>query len=326
MTKAITPPPAPVAEDTRPGPLFAQPWWLEAVAPGAWSEVCHHGGDGRLLGRLPFVTRRQGGLTRLGMPPLSQVIGPWLAPSRAKYAKRLGQEKDILSALIQALPAHDVVELHAPPELTNWLPFHWAGFTQTTRYTYAIETLGDLDAVWGGFLEKIRTDIRKADRVVTIEPDLPAEAMMDTTALTFARQGRPWPHDRAMVRRLVEAATARGQGRCYGARDAQGRLHAAAFIVWDAQSAYYLLGGGDPELRNSGAASLILWRAIQDAAAVTGRFDFEGSMVEGIERHFRAFGGRQVPYFRLTRMNRRARLMITGKALLRDLLGRGGGA
>src|SRR5260370_7073664 len=82
----------------------------------------------------------------------------------------------------------------------------------------------------------------------------------------------------------------------------EGRIHAAVYIIWDDRSAYYLMGAADPELRNSGATSLLLWEAIQFAATVTRSFDFEGSMIESIERFFRAFGAKQKPYFHISRM------------------------
>src|SRR5689334_24058521 len=33
------------------------------------------------------------------------------------------------------------------PSSSNWLPFYWSGFRQTTRYTYVIEDLTDLNRV-----------------------------------------------------------------------------------------------------------------------------------------------------------------------------------
>src|SRR5919106_2186938 len=65
--------------------------------------------------------------------------------------------------------------------------------------------------------------------------------------------------------------------------------------------ASYLMGGSDPRLRTSGAMSLLMWEAIKFAGQVARRFDFEGSMLQPVERFFRAFGARQVPYARLTR-------------------------
>jgi hypothetical protein len=65
--------------------------------------------------------------------------------------------------------------------------------------------------------------------------------------------------------------------------------------------ASYLMGGSDPSLRTSGAMSLLMWEAIKFAGQVARRFDFEGSMLRPVERFFRAFGGRQVSFPRLTR-------------------------
>ncbi|MNZ86002.1 hypothetical protein D3C78_1048120 [compost metagenome] len=80
------------------------------------------------------------------------------------------------------------------------------------------------------------------------------------------------------------------------AEDDQGRRHAGVYLIWDENSAYYLMGGGDPELRNSGATSLCMWEAIRFSATVTRRFDFEGSMLEPVEHFFRAFGAIQQPF------------------------------
>lgn len=63
------------------------------------------------------------------------------------------------------------------------------------------------------------------------------------------------------------------------------------------------MGGSDPDLRNSGANSLCMWEAIKFASTATKAFDFEGSMIEPVERFFRAFGARQKPYFQISKIN-----------------------
>ena len=103
------------------------------------------------------------------------------------------------------------------------------------------------------------------------------------------------------MRRLIEVSREKQQGDLWGAYDAAGQLHAAAFVVWQDQSAYYIAGGGNTALRNSGAHSLVLWEAIRYVAEFADRFDFEGSMLPGVERFFREFGARQIPYFTITK-------------------------
>jgi hypothetical protein len=109
----------------------------------------------------------------------------------------------------------------------------------------------------------------------------------------------PYPPD--LVRRLVEACRLHGAGRLLQARDNQGKIHAMVYFVFNKKCMYYSLQGSDPDLRQSGAGVLTLWRAIEYAPSVTASFDFEGSMLEKVEHHFRSFGARQTPYFTLFR-------------------------
>jgi hypothetical protein len=67
----------------------------------------------------------------------------------------------------------------------------------------------------------------------------------------------------------------------------------------DASYAYYLLGGADPRLRSSGLQRLLFWEAIKLASGKNLKCDFEGSMIEPIERVFRTFGAAQVPYLQV---------------------------
>jgi hypothetical protein len=139
--------------------------------------------------------------------------------------------------------------------------------------------------------------------------------------LTFARQELQLPYSREFVRRLDDACNARAACQSFFAEDEARRVHAAAYIVWDERSAYYLMGGGDPELRTSGAMSLVLWEAIKFSHQVSRRFDFEGSVIEPIERFFRAFGARQVPYFYVSRYSRSMRMLMSVRDMMRALVG-----
>lgn len=284
-------------------PLFSQAWWLDATAGhGAWDVVLVLQ-DNRIVASLPFVRSRRWYFELSGQPPLTQSLGPWIRKSQAKYSKTLGREKDLMGELIDQLPpfARFVQNWHW--SRTNWLPFYWKGFAQTTRYTYILDDLSDLDALWRGLQDNIRGDIRKAERrfELQVRDDLPIEAFLALNRKTFERQGKPLPYPESLVHRLDAACSARKSRKIFIAEDPKGQHHAGAFVVWDSESAYYLMGGGDPDLRSSGATSLAVWEAIRFASTVSKRFDFEGSMLEPVERFVRGFGAMQVPYSRVSR-------------------------
>lgn len=289
----------------RPGnSIFDQPWWLDAAAPGAWDEVTVER-DGQVVGRLPFVTRRRLGLTSLVQPPLTASLGPWISDHSAKEPGRLEHQKKVLAALIDALPSFDVFDQNVSPSVRNWLPFHWAGFDVTPRVTYRLDDLSDLDAVFSGFEADVRAQIRKAGAALEVRADASPDAFLGLNRSTLETKGVVAGYDDGLVRRIDAACVEHGVRAILLAEDAAGRVHAGVYIVWDDRTAYYLMGGRAAE-HERGATSLLLWHAIRHAAGVTAAFDFEGSMVESLERYFRAFGASQVPYVHVRKESRRA--------------------
>jgi hypothetical protein len=280
--------------------LFQQPWWLDALAPGAWDAVTVVK-DGEIVGRLPFVRKRYLGLTILTQPRLTPFLGPWINAGEGKAHTRLANEHQLLADLIRALPPHDVFIQNFHRSVTNCLAFHWHGFTRSNYYTYVLDQLQDQEKIWAGFRENIRREIRKAERQVSVRSLEDIDTFIALHRMTYERQGISMPYSADLVRRLDAAGSARGVRRMFLAEGADGTPHAAIYLVWDAESAFYLMGGSDPRLRHSGATSLLMWEAIKFAGQVTKRFDFEGSMLQPIERFFRAFGGRQMQAPRLTR-------------------------
>lgn len=301
--------------------LFQEPWWLDAASPGGWDEVRVEQG-GEVRARLPYVVQRRAGLTRIGAPPLTKTLGPWIAPSEAKYANALSTEMDSLEELVARLPRHDVFRQAFAPEQTNWLPFYWAGFEASARLTYRITDLTNADALWKGLRENIRREIRKAERHVEVVDDLDLDQFIRVASKTFERQGLSRGFDEAALRRIDDAAAARDARRILFAVDEGGAVHAGAYFVWDERVAYYLLGGGDPQLRTSGASSLLMWSGIRHAATTSRVFDFEGSMLRPVERFFRAFGARQTPFLVATRRGRRASLLSAAARAAQAVRGR----
>lgn len=288
--------------------IFRQKWWLEAVHDrDEWGEVRIELSPEKYA-VLPYIIKKKYGFKMLTMPPLTQVGGPFLNGVKFKNNRKLGLEKDLHNKLIDNLPDFDFFSQNFHWAVINWLPWYWQGFQQTTRYTYRIEDLSNLELVYSKFLSGIKGDIKKASNRfnLRIHSDYDVNRFIDINEKTFERQDLKLPYTRELVRSLDAACNARNCRKIFFAEDNEGKIHAAIYIVWDEYSAYYLMGGGDPELRNSGATSLAMWEAIKFSSTVTKSFDFEGSMIESVERFFRGFGGTPVPYFNITKINSRS--------------------
>jgi Acetyltransferase (GNAT) domain len=305
--------------------LFGQPWWLDAVAPGAWGEATVSR-NGAVVARLPWAVDRlpvRGvKLVRLGSPKLTPFLIPELELGSGKPATRLAREHELLDALIAQLPRFDYLSYTFAPSFTNWLPFYWKGFRGSLRVTYVLDDVTDLESVWNGMTEATRRSIRKAEKTVRVQEDRDVSRLAAAVRSTFERQRRRTPFSHELLGRLDAAVRANDAGTVLTAVDHAGAVHASLMVVWDDARSYYLAGGSQSEQLGSGAQSLLLWQAVRHASTRTRSFDFEGSMIPGVARFFRGFGSRPEPYVHVTGTSRRMRLGLAARELLHALTGR----
>lgn len=284
-------------------PIFSRDWWLDAVCETENWDVGIVEKNGKIVASFPYYSEKKI-FKYIKMPSLTQTMGVWISyPHGQKYTTKLSYETKILDDLIDQLPHFDGFNQSFHHSIENWLPFYWKGFKETTRYTYVIDDMTDLDFIYRGFKENIRREIKKAKKNVRVYEEENIEKFYEINTLTFRRQEMDIPYSLEFLKQLDEACAQHGSRRILFAEDEKGRIHGALYLVWDNNSAYYLMGGGDPDLRTSGASSLLMWEAIQFASTVTSKFDFEGSMIKPIERFFRSFGAVQKPYFHISKVN-----------------------
>ncbi len=294
---------------------FEQPWGLDAGAPGRWGEAVVER-QGEVVARLPYVRKRKLGLTVLTQPPLTRFVGPWLRPSPGKYSTQLGVECELMAELIKELPPHDVYRGSFAPAVMNWLPFYWAGFEATVRYTYRLNDLSDPDKLWAEVGGNVRGRVRRAQNRVEISTDVPLDDVLRINRMLFQRQGLCPPFEDALAHRLDDACRKHNARQIVAAVDAKGRVCSALYLVRDATTTYLLFGGTDPEFRSSGVNSFVVWEAIRRACEESQQFDFLGSMMESVERVNRSFGARQTPYFFISRSRPRAQALLATRAAL----------
>lgn len=279
--------------------LFAEDWYMDAVAPGQWTrlEAGKPGNAGELI---LTETGRLGGKPIFSQAPLSYRLGPMydFSPD-ITTAKRLSSEHALCEELIAQIPEFASFVLNFDWRTVNALPFHWADFDLLTRYTYVLDDLEDLDGIWDGFTSSARRAIRKAEKQKVQVVEGTAEQLWDLYLETCTAQNRAPGYKPDHLARLCAAVAEQNVGEILLAVDGDGNAHASILVVWGDGCAYYLVGGTSHTHRSSGAMSSIMWEGIQRASKHVPVFDFEGSMSPGIERFLRSFGARQAPYIQV---------------------------
>ena len=281
-------------------PIFSIPWWLDAVCgPENWDVILVEKGN-EIVASFPYYLKKGNlGMTYITMPVLTQKLGPYIKyPITQKYSSRLSYEKEIMLEIINRLPIFDYFNMHFDYRYSNWLPFYWRGFEQTTRYTYIIEDISDFEHVFSCFEHSKRKNIKKAIKEVEIFYDLPCKDFYENHKMTLQKQGE-------VISYSYEIFETNNAGRVIYCKDSEGNIHAALLVIWDNESAFDLISTIDPSYRNSGAATLLVYEMIKLLSGKVDKFDFEGSMIEGVEESFRKFGTIQKSYFRIYKRNTR---------------------
>ena len=251
----------------------------------------------------PILRSIEGAKQRVYMPPLTQKLGILFAPSSAKPAELQSANQSFTTELLERLGEVSEFTQNFHENFTDWLPFFWRGYSQSTRYTYVLEDISDPAQLWIGMRPHHRRYIRKAERLgIQIKDDLHLDQFVNLNRKTFGRQGLQQPVAHDIIYRVDQACAANACRKIFAAIDTLGRVHAAVYIAWAGKTAYYLMGGSEPELRASGAQFLALWESIKFASTVVSRFDFEGSMLPKVEPVFRGFGAIQRPYFVISKV------------------------
>jgi hypothetical protein len=294
--------------------LFEEPYWLDAVAPGDWHAI-EVRRDGRILGRLPYMTKRRYGLRALSTPWYTPWLGPWIQPAGAKPANELSHQHQTLELLIEGLPKAHRTLIPCAPEFRNLMAFHWADYQLELGYTYRLTDLGDEQRLWNGLRDTVRRLCRKAEKITAVNRGRDIATFIGLLEKTFARQGMDMSSWFPALERIDETMSRRNQRTIYSAEDAQGRVHAAVYVVYDDRHTFYLAGGGDPALRDSGAHSLAMWHAIKESGTRSQIFDFEGSMLRTIEYFIRGFGPQQCPRFTARRSSHLIKLIEAAGSL-----------
>lgn len=274
---------------------------MEAVCAGKhWDVALTQGGA------LPYLIGKRLGMRFVVQPQLTQYNGPWYDyPEGLDENHRLAFEKEVAGRLVDQLSHLRLAyfQQNFAPSVTNWLPFHWRGFSQTTRYTYRIDDISDQERVFAAFdRDKRQKKIRKSETGLRADLALSPDAFADFHQRYWRAKGQKDLLSHDFIVRVCSTAMERGQGMILAARSVDdGILRGARFAVWDDNSAYSLLSALNPDGHDNGVSAWMFWQLMLRLKDKTRAFDFEGSMDEGVEYSYRLYGAVQTPYSQVSR-------------------------
>ncbi len=274
-------------------PLFQQYWWMETVCEGKCWDVMLVEKDGVIQGALPFLYGKKLGMKYILQPQLTPWSGPWLHPS-LDFPSR----QEVLESLADALREQKAVLCMQcfPPEVTDWQPFHWQGFRQTTRYTYRFPSLADPDALYHQASRIRRRYDKDVEAECIVDEHLSLDEFVPFHIDYYRRRGEKDLIVEDLLRRVVSAACLRNQGLLWGLRRrGDNALMAAWFVAYDERCSWSLLLAIASDAPK-GAMSYLMWQVLRHLSSCTQSFDFEGGMDEKLAFFYSTFGTLQTPF------------------------------
>jgi hypothetical protein len=278
--------------------IYVHPAYLDLIAAG-WQAI-EVWRDQHLLAIMPLHLKQKAGYTYALQPSFSQHWGVVFAGGELGNAyKTYSHRRKVIKAIVAGIPSEIKWFLYGfAPEFDYPHPFHWDGYTLGTRYTYRLDLSAGYAATEKNFGNDTRYDIRKAigQKIVVQASD--DWQQLDRLIEANQNSGKVLLQgaERETFSRLAPFLLEAGLGILYFAIDESQSVIGAGLFGHFAGKTCYLMSAQAPQASSAGAMTLLLAKAIEDAVQNSVIFDFEGSMIEGIEGFFRGFGGKPVPY------------------------------
>lgn len=272
-------------------PLFYQPWWLDAVCEsGRWMPFVF--GDRAVW---PVYVKQKGPFKKITLPVLTARLAPWQPDPVMKLPN--------LQPVLQQLPFVLGKVFHVAGESNTFRQFSNMGFAVTEFLHYVIPAKRPLAATEARFSTLSRRNLRSAAGQLSLVNLNNTNTLHALMSRSLERHGEKNPVSSTVLTRLFQALCERQCGAVWSAQNQEQQTVAAAFFAWDATTVYYLAGGMDERIPQSGASRFLLWEGIKFALQSGRSFDFGGGFIEGVDAVYRSMGGIPEPYCVLQQSN-----------------------
>ena len=277
-------------------PLFMMDWWMDAVCAGKeWDVLLSCDENGEIQAVLPYLLRKRAWMRYIVMPQQTQIGGIWIDEKTKMDSGKVAEICQEFASQLGQLGLSYYYQ-HYPIGSPAAEQMQAMDFKIKERITYRIEDLSNLDKVIEAFSKNKKRQLQKA-LSLHAEMNMGVEDFYRFHTQCLQEQGKQISYSREFLLVLERKAARLKQSQILSICNADNEVLAAAFLVWDAHSMYYLIPCYKPQYKDSGAGALLVLEAIKLARQKGVAFDFEGSMIRGVANHYKQFGSTRTLYY-----------------------------
>ena len=282
--------------------VFGTEKWL-SIYGNTLTVVGIYKDEHQLIGGFYFLKTKKYGFTFLKLPPYTPHCGLFFTSESKNSSSINNFSKEIMTEICLFLGGQKsaLTVLAFPYYVIDLQPFIWDKYKVVPNYTYQVDLQKSFDEIIGNFDSKNRNVINKAikEEVTVEENTLSKEELYNFFSTSLdATNANVYKKE---LKNIFVVFSDSSNSFSFAARK-NNELLGVVFCVYDKNSCYYLLGGVNKTSKIQGVNSLLVQRSIEKAKNIGCKiFDFEGSMLKGVEKFFRSFGPELVPYYTINK-------------------------
>ena len=300
------------------GTIFHKTNWLQLIDRGI--EIYTVWIDHQIKAGVALIKTTKNGTAGYHIPPYTQYFSP-LYRNDDRNKDSLTEEHACIKIILDEIKNANHIDFKLPGGHQSILPYHWKGFESTVSITHIItgtlaEYLSVLNKNKLRELKKLQQQVESGE--IIIEGEIGENELVHLLQQTSERKG--FDAKSTLVADLVMNADPLFAKKIV-IRSREHGLLAFGFFPYDSKAVYNLINASirvtDPVLKTINL--LLLYQAIEFALNTGRKFDFEGSMLPGVEAFCRLMGGRQIPVYRVQKSSSlRFSLLRAAKQLKND--------
>jgi hypothetical protein len=278
--------------------VFGSKKWLAAY-DGKLTLVGIYKDEHQLIGGFYFLKTKKYGFNFIKLPPYTPHCGLFFTSESKNKSSVNNFSKEVITEVCDYISAEKgaLTILAFPSSIVDLQPFIWSKYKVIPNYTYRIDLEKTMDEIKTNFDSKNRNVINKAAKEeLNVELNsINPQGLFDffTNSLDVAGANVY----KTELKNLFFKFSDPSNSFSFAARK-EGKLAGLVFCAYDKNACYYLLGGVDKSAGVGGVNNLLIQKSIEKAKELGCKiFDFEGSMLKGVEKFFRSFGPDLVPYY-----------------------------
>jgi lipid II:glycine glycyltransferase (peptidoglycan interpeptide bridge formation enzyme) len=253
----------------------------------------------QLIGGFYFLKTKKYGFNFVKLPPYTPHCGLFFISESKNKSSISNFSKEVMNDICDYFTElkSSLTILAFPSDILDLQPFIWDKYKVIPNYTYRINLANSIEDIKSNFDSKNRNVINKAikEEIIVTENSMSKEDLYKFFKGSLKGAGAN-VYDEELKNIFLEfsdtcnsfALVAKKEDKFFG----------AVFCVYDKNTCYYLLGGVDKNSGVQGINNLLIQKSIEKSKDLGCKtFDFEGSMLKGVEKFFRGFGPELVPYY-----------------------------